>query len=1013
MGIIQATDHYIDSKEVQDRLSFCKSRLQQRKAHNPGLCFPNRNFDLHRLTIATRAMYDAHENDKTICLEGTRTALLDLIYDWLEDPTGKRIFWLCGKAGTGKSTIACTLSNKLFAQKHLGASFFFKRGEVDRKDASRFFPTLAYQLARDVPEMYELLSEALETNPLLCEKDLQQQFENLLFKPLLSATANRPDVLSKLIIVIDALDECECEEHILTLLRFLSQLKLRIFVTSRPEYPVRLGFKKVDGELHEDVFLEEVQTTTIRNDLYVYITHQFREIRENDSLLGCHSLDRLPIAWPGDDVVEALVSLTVPLFIFAATVCRYVSGPNPQKRLDMILVPQKRDEALTGIEKIYTSILDQMILNLKEKPERAIMRFRYVVGSIVVLFDPLSIMALSDLLKIPPSDIEEILGHLQSVIHVPSSKVSPVRIFHLSFREFLMNQNKNDKFYIDARQTHRRLGEQCIQRLSERGALHDDLCSAGSPGTKRSDISEERIKISVPDFLAYACQYWGAHITESDPEESLYDNSIVHNFLQTHFLHWLEALSWLDQISSAIIYLDHLQSLVNVSSLFVCECLLAFLKDAQRFIRWNRRGIELSPLQLYSSALYFAPVRSVIRQHFTAGLSNQFILLSTGPRHWSLELQKLIGHLRAVNAVSFSPDGELLASASSDKTVRMWNAQTGEQMQLLKGHKSSVKLVSFSPDGSILVSISSPRAIRLWNVRNGQEIRRHRRRGASVVSFALSPDSKILALAFALASSQGEIRLYDMITGTKMQSLRGDSMKVSAVVFSPIDDTLAFASEDKTVVLWDYETGEFVKQIYGLETGITALRFSPDGKTISMMSAGTVGLWNLETNEQSEILMLGEENIMFTPSGDILAVERNREILVLEIPTGKQMQKLTLPSGESDSMVFSPKGTIIASISQGTMRIWDTSTGEKLQEIDAVYEAHELAFSRDEELIAAASDTAVQLWHARTGTRYFTVTNDSLGDDPETPLKVAFSPNRDIMATVSEDTIRVWDTRSG
>lgn len=149
----------------------------------------------------------------------------------------------------------------------------------------------------------------------------------------------------------------------------------------------------------------------------------------------------------------------------------------------------------------------------------------------------------------------------------------------------------------------------------------------------------------------------------------------------------------------------------------------AFLEDARRFVLANRYIGELAPLQLYSSAIVFAPQTSVVRQ-----VCGQIPVWVTEcpitPATWSLELQKLEGHTDSVTAVAFPPDGSLLASASEDQTVRLWNARTGQAVQTLKGHTDYVKAVAFSPDGSLLASASYDKTVRLWNPVTGEQLQR-------------------------------------------------------------------------------------------------------------------------------------------------------------------------------------------------------------------------------------------------------------------------------------------------
>jgi len=219
--------------------------------------------DLTRLEVAGDATYNSFaEGGLARCLPGTRTDILAQIAVWASEPNSKRIFWLCGKAGTGKSTISRTVAQNLEEVGLLGASFFFKRGRANRSHAKLLFPTIASQLANLLPEIRHAIAAALREDPLLCERYLTVQFEKLLLHPLRSSSRARASSAA-VVVVIDALDECDSAESIKTTLLLLSQInavtsiRLRVFVTSRPELPVELGFKTISGDLHVDVRLEE------------------------------------------------------------------------------------------------------------------------------------------------------------------------------------------------------------------------------------------------------------------------------------------------------------------------------------------------------------------------------------------------------------------------------------------------------------------------------------------------------------------------------------------------------------------------------------------------------------------------------------------------------------------------------------------------------------------------------------------------------------------------------------
>lgn len=179
------------------------------------------------------------------CLPQTREEILKDICDWLDGSTStqKHLYWLQGKAGTGKTTIARTVVSRMAKKNYIIANFFFKRGEGDRARLKRFFITLAAQLARKLPSFAKAVQDALESDPSLPEQDPRIQFKKFIQEPM---QKQKIDQSKAIIIVVDALDECDSNEDLATLMQLVtqavppdgssSQLLVKYFLTSRLDH---------------------------------------------------------------------------------------------------------------------------------------------------------------------------------------------------------------------------------------------------------------------------------------------------------------------------------------------------------------------------------------------------------------------------------------------------------------------------------------------------------------------------------------------------------------------------------------------------------------------------------------------------------------------------------------------------------------------------------------------------------------------------------------------------------
>ncbi|EDN99566.1 hypothetical protein SS1G_02421 [Sclerotinia sclerotiorum 1980 UF-70] len=364
--------------------------------------------------------------------------------------------------------------------------------------------------------------------------------------------------------------------------------------------------------------------------------------------------------------------------------------------------------------------------------------------------------------------------------------------------------------------------------------------------------------------------------------------------------------------------------------------LYTLIHDAKRFVLYNRIGIEQAPLQIYCSALFFAPENSIIRKTFQEYIPSWIYKISRTRSNWSAALQTLEGHSGSVKSVAFSPDGTKVASGSHDNTIRLWDAMTGESLQTLEGHSDWVKSVAFSPDGTKVASGSDDETIRLWDAMTGESLQTLEGHSDSVSSVAFSPDGTKVASG----SDDETIRLWDAMTGESLQTLEGHSGSVSSVAFSPDGTKVASGSHDKTIRLWDAMTGESLQTLEGHSGSVSSVAFSPDGTKVASGSHDkTIRLWDAMTGESLQTLeghSGSVSSVAFSPDGTKVASgSHDKTIRLWDAMTGESLQTLEGHSSWVNSVAFSPDGTKVASGSHDkTIRLWDAMTGESLQTLE-------------------------------------------------------------------------------
>ena len=372
---------------------------------------------------------------------------------------------------------------------------------------------------------------------------------------------------------------------------------------------------------------------------------------------------------------------------------------------------------------------------------------------------------------------------------------------------------------------------------------------------------------------------------------------------------------------------------------------------------------------------------------------------------WSLdgrELTPLEGHNKQVNSVAWSPDGQTIATASNDQTAKLWSLDSKE-LATLKEHKNRVKSVDWSPDGQRIATASEDETVRLWS-RDGKLIKTFKGHNKPVYSVSFSPDSKTIASA----SGDTTVKFWSL-DGKLIKTFKGHNKPVYSVSFSPDGQTIASASGDNTVILWNLD-GKLLKTFKEHNQPVNSVSFSPDGQTIASASLDkTVILWNRDKGTR-QLTLKGHEDqvnsVSFSPDGKTIASASLDKTVRLWNFGGKKLKTLQGHTNTVGHVSFSPDSkTIVSASADETIKLWSID-GKELNTFKGHTDVvRSVVWSHDAQTIASASaDKTIKLWSI-DGKELNTFRGHT-----NMVRSLSFSPDSKTIASTSWDkTVMLWN----
>ncbi|KAG8718695.1 hypothetical protein FRC08_004645 [Ceratobasidium sp. 394] len=1057
---------YINAREGADKILQCYGRI---KALLDRLTL-NANINIWRTvdeqTTETRlknlpnspdAKYNSSEAGnlrRGECTQNTRVELLEELHDWACDDKSQRIYWLNGMAGTGKTTVAYSLCERLKGSRKLAASFFCSRQLPECRKVKHIVPTISYQLSLFSHPFRSALSQVLAANPDAHNQPLPDQFRQLILEPLDKIKESLP---TDLIAVIDALDECEEDEGVGRILDVLlshaQDLPLKFLVAGRPDAKILDRMRRPQGgHLPLELRLHELGRSTVQQDIRTFLATE----------LG----SRMTLS---QDDLTTLVKRPGVLFIYAATVVRYIGGDNfsqAEERLQEVLDISRGSpsESEEEIDALYTAILKAAFGHPGvRKADRT--KMKLVLDTIVCAQTPLSIGLIVSLLKFEnESPVRTTLRHLRSVLQV-SDTTHIVTTLHESFPDYLLSETRSNTFHCNAREQNARLAQLCFDQINVPNPPFN-ICDLESSYVFDKDVPDlpDRVNRAISEELFYACRYWDAHLRSA--KESRGIASALFDFLSNRLLLWMEVMNLKERIYDGRGMLHQTQEWSR-SAIWLDEDTKLLLRDAWIFTdSFALSPAMLSTPHIYVSVLSFWPADRPITKHYpqqqphlvdktgaamSARGATPLAVINTGQtinslayspdgayiisgdghgaiRTWDSRSgqsvgQSLKGHTFSVNSVAYSPDGAYIISGSSDKTIRIWDAYIGQTIgQPLKGHTGPVNLVAYSPDGAYIVSSSRDYTLRIWDARTGQSVGQPLQGHTdSVNSAAYSPDG-----AYIVSGSRDTtIRIWDAHTGRRVgQPLEGHTASVNSVAYSPDGAYIISGSHDNTIRIWDAYTGQSIgKPLKGHTSLVNSVAYSPDGAYIVSGSRDkTIRIWNAHAGQDQSIGQPLEghtgsvTSVVYSPDGAyIISGSYDGTIRIWDACIGQSVgQPLRCHTNWVNLVVYSPDGAYIVSGSHDkTIRIWDARTG---QSIGQPLEGHtrlvsSVAYSPDGAYIVSGSyDKTIRIWDAHTGRSI----GWPLKGHTNSVRSVAYSPDGAYIVSGSSDkTIRIWNAYTG
>ncbi|KAJ3007725.1 UNVERIFIED_CONTAM: hypothetical protein HDU68_003381, partial [Siphonaria sp. JEL0065] len=814
----------------------------------------------------------------------------------------KKIVWLRGAAGTGKSVISACVAAQLEVGGLLTASFFCQHGNKLKNNLSAMIQTLCYEVSK----------LKLAHKNAMYRKRLIFSLQDSNFKDKTNPSV--PDLVGIFIaipfqdwpldvpcgIVLDALDELVDHASVSLVLDAFQSLKkpVKLFVTSRPDVEINLK-----GKRQYEIEIFDVDSQNNKDDIRIFTHDQLSEMfgsLEDVDVLGEDEFNGL---------VTNLAEAASGLFIWITLVLGNVEAfemfeVSEKEALDVVegvvgdsqlrketakqLLEKLQQSATLDLQSLYCRALSKAFVTAD-----LVSDFKTCFGVVVQAQEPLSVDSIVQIIEKFPGGarltkigVKKTFNSLQSLLAVDkeSKKLS---FIHKTVYEYLKTikchsrcvatcsdtnsttrvhccHNKTaSTFQIDFNDISFQMAISCLQILND--GLSENM--ARLDGSVK--YSGQTFPDSLTPTLTYAVLYWSDHFIEAfaqsqenSPQKALLVKHLL-QFCQEKLPMYLEALLLLGQLNKVVGVVTSVLRCLNLGAHDFIHKILTDLK----FVAYNFRfQLLVSPLQVYRHALIAAPQNTLYYKTykhltFTSACLTIGTELECGP-------STLTGHTYPLTSVAHYDDGKFIVSGSYDMTVKIWDTETGECLHTLVGHTLAVTSVAVSSDGRFVVSGSYDKTVKVWDREVGfgkgqeQTLVGHT---DAVNSVAVSSDGRFVVSG----SNDKTVKVWDREVGFgkgQEQTLVGHTNDVTSVAVSSDGRFVVSGSYDKTVKVWDREVGFGKGQeqtLVGHSGSVNSVAVSSDGRfVVSGSDDKTVKVWDREVGfgKGQEQTLVGHSN---------------------------------------------------------------------------------------------------------------------------------------------------------